>query len=49
MSCMFEKCRSLKELNLSHFNTKNVTNISGMFNTCESLTELNVNNLILIM
>ena len=32
MSGMFYECSSLKELNLSNFNTSNVVNMSGMFN-----------------
>ena len=31
MSYMFYKCSSLTSLNLSNFNTNNVTNMSGMF------------------
>ena len=34
MKCMFFSCSSLKELNLSNFNTNNVINISGMFGGC---------------
>ena len=41
---MFNKCSSLKELNLSNFNTNNVTNIDFMFNKCSSLKELNLFN-----
>ena len=44
MSCMFYNCSSLKELNLSNFNTKNVTNMSYMFGYCSSLKELNLSN-----
>ena len=29
--CMFEGCKSLKSLDLSNFNTQNVTDMSGMF------------------
>ena len=31
---MFSKCSSLKELNLSNFNTDNLTNMGGMFLGC---------------
>ena len=31
---MFNNCSSLKELNLSNFNTYNVINMEGMFNRC---------------
>ena len=41
---MFFNCRSLKELDLSNFNTNNVTNMSYMFNECKSLKELNLIN-----
>ena len=44
MSCMFSGCTSLKELNLSNFNTKNVTDISLMFSGCSSLKEINLSN-----
>ena len=33
---MFSGCCSLKELNLSNFNTKNVTNMKGMFSGCSN-------------
>ena len=31
MSGMFDRCSSLKELNLNNFNTNNVVDMSGMF------------------
>ena len=31
---MFHGCSSLKELNLSNFNTNNVTDMRGMFRGC---------------
>ena len=34
MSYMFSGCYSLKELNLSNFNTNNVINMNMMFNKC---------------
>ena len=34
---MFYECRSLTNLNLSNFNTQNVTDMSGMFYGCKSL------------
>ena len=49
MESMFYLCSSLKELNLSNFNTNNVTDMNGMFSGCSSLNELNLNNLLLIM
>ena len=44
MDFMFFKCSSLKELNISNFNTNNVTYICGMFKECSSLKELNISN-----
>ena len=41
---MFSECSSLKELNLSNFNTDNVTDMSWMFCGCSSLKELNLSN-----
>ena len=41
---MFRGCSSLTELNLSNFNTNNVTDIGCMFSGCSSLTELNFSN-----
>ena len=44
MSSMFDLCSSLKELNLSNFNTNNVADMSYMFYECSSLKELNLSN-----
>ena len=44
MSLMFAYCSSLKELNLSNFNTNNVTDMRLMFFGCSSLKELNLSN-----
>ena len=41
---MFYNCSSLTSLNLSNFNTNNVTNMSYMFYKCFSLKELNLTN-----
>ena len=41
---MFWGCLSLKEINLSNFNTNNVTDMSGMFFGCSSLKEINLSN-----
>ena len=41
---MFYRCSSLKELNLSNFNTNNVTNMEYMFSECSSLKDLNLSN-----
>ena len=37
-------CTSLKELDLSNFNTENVTDMSYMFYNCSSLKKLNISN-----
>ena len=44
MGYMFYGCSSLKKLNISNFNTNNVTDMSGMFSGCSSLKELNLSN-----
>ena len=41
---MFYDCNSLTNLNLSNFNTQNVSNMGGMFQNCESLKNLNLSN-----
>ena len=41
---MFSGCSSLKKINLSNFNTSNVTDMSYMFNGCSSLKDLNISN-----
>jgi surface protein len=45
MRDMFWECHSLESLDLSNWDTSNVTNMCGMFDSCESLTSLNVSNL----
>ena len=44
MRGMFYECSSLKELNLSNFNTNNVTDMGYMFYKCSSLRELDLSN-----
>ena len=39
MSYMFSGCSSLKEINISNFNTNNVTDMSDMFSGCEKLNK----------
>ena len=39
---MFEFYKSLKKIDLSNFNTQNVTNMSGMFSICDSLNKENI-------
>ena len=36
----FEKCNNIISLDLSNFNTENVTDMSGMFNECTKLKEI---------
>ena len=42
MSIMFNKCYSLKTLNLCSFNTASVTNMSYMFNGCAKISMLDL-------
>ena len=44
MGSMFSECKSLTNLNLSNFNTQNVTNMGSMLSECKSLTNLNLSN-----
>lgn len=37
MTSMFENCSSLKEIDLSNFETKNVYSMNDMFMNCSSL------------
>ena len=41
---MFYRCSSLTSLDVSNFNTSNVTYISSMFFRCSSLTSLDVSH-----
>jgi len=41
---MFYKYSSLKNINLSNFDTNNVINMSEMFYECSSLTNINLSN-----
>ena len=43
-SFMFFFCESLTSLDLSNFNTQNVTNMEYMFFGCEPLTSLDLSN-----
>ena len=42
MNLMFYECESLTNLNLSNFNTQNVTDMESMFYYCKSLKKINV-------
>ena len=41
---MFYGCASLTNINLSNFNTQNVTNMDNMFSGCNSLKSLDLSN-----
>ena len=41
---MFDGCSGLTSINLSNFDTSNVTDMSYMFSGCEGLTSLNLSN-----
>ena len=41
---MFNGCSNLTSLDLSNFDTSNVTSMEGMFYNCSSLTELDLSN-----
>ena len=41
---MFYGCKDLEVLDVSHFDTRKVTNMRNMFCGCENLTELDVSN-----
>lgn len=41
---MFAGCESLKKLDVSNFNTENVTNMTRTFANCYSLNELDLSN-----
>lgn len=41
---MFWGCSSLTSIDVNHFDTSNVTNISDMFNGCSSLTSVDISN-----
>ena len=44
MGDLFSECTSLKEIDVSNFDTSKVTDMSKMFYKCESLKELNLAN-----
>ena len=41
---MFYACTSLINLDISNFNTQNITDMGGMFNGCESLNTIDVSH-----
>ena len=44
MTSMFNRCSSLKNIDLSNFNTQNVENMNSMFSGCSSLVYANLYN-----
>lgn len=44
MAYMFNQCSKLTELDVSHFNTSKVTNMSRMFQACLNLNSLDLSN-----
>ena len=42
MSYMFYGCSSLNSIDLSNFNTNNVTDMIGMFRGCKNLKKANI-------
>ena len=44
MSYMFYECNSLPRIDLSNFNTQNITNMSYMFYNCNSLKTIDLSN-----
>ena len=44
MSNMFENCDNLTSLDVTNWDTSNITNMSSMFDYCNSLTTLDVSN-----
>ena len=44
MSDMFKYCSSLTNIDLSSFNTQNVTDMNGMFSNCSSLINIDLSN-----
>ena len=41
---MFSGCKSLSSIDLSNFNTQNVTNMRSLFDGCNSLSSINLSN-----
>ena len=42
MDSMFRDCSSLKELDVTHFDTSKVTDMTAMFYECSNLEEVDV-------
>ena len=44
MGSMFDGCQSLQKINVSNFDTSNVSDMSYMFSSCKSLTSIDVSH-----
>ena len=44
MNNMFAGCKALQTLDLSNFNTNQVTDMAGMFSSCDKIQTVNVSN-----
>ena len=47
MSNIFNYCKSLKQIDVSHFDITNVTDMTKTFNGCSSLNEINLSNFVI--
>ena len=45
ISYLFSECESLMKIDLSNFNSQNVTNLSYIFYKCKSLSKINLSNI----
>ena len=43
-ACLFSHCSKINEIDLSNFDSSEITTVSGMFRDCTSLTSVNFNN-----
>ena len=44
MYCMFDDCKSLEDIDVSHFDTANVENMAQMFSCCRAINNLDLSN-----
>ena len=44
MKCMFKSCENLKSIDLSNFDTSNVTDMEEMFTLCKNLENIDLSN-----
>ena len=45
-SCMFKSCSQINEIDLSYFDSSEVTDMYSMFSGCSSLTSINASNFV---